>query len=190
MGSKVQNIVLDTLAVCLVILTVIYARLTQKLDINVNSNSKSSTWDIHFENLNSNVIGKAKLSSDNQLKIMNDSTTISGSVGNLYLPGDSIIYTFDIVNKGTIPAVLSVSPTISAPECSSLDITLSNNVCSNVEYTLTYVDGTDIRTGDSLDEGEKRAAKLTLSLKQEMSLVPSEDVNITNIAATLFYSQK
>lgn len=86
MGSKVQNIVLGTLAVCLVILTVIYARLTQKLDINVNSNSKSSTWDIHFENLNSNVIGKAKLSSDNQLKIMNDSTTISGSVGNLYLP--------------------------------------------------------------------------------------------------------
>ena len=190
MGSKVQNIVLGTLTACLVILTVIYARLTQKLDINVNSNSKSSTWDIHFENLNSNVIGKAKLSSDNQLKIMNDSTTISGSVGNLYLPGDSIIYTFDIVNGGTMPAVLSVSPTIGAPECSSLSMTSSNDVCNNVEYTLTYDDGTDIRTGDSLDKGEKRAAKLTLSLKETMSSVPSEDVNITNIAATLFYSQK
>lgn len=190
MGSKVQNIVLGTLTVCLISLTVIYARLTQKLDINANSNSKSSTWDIHFENLNSSVIGKAKLSSDNQLAIMNDSTTISGSIGNLYLPGDSIIYTFDIVNKGTIPAVLSVSPTISVPECSSIDITSSNDVCSNVEYTLTYADGTEIKTGDSLDDGEKKAAKLTLSLKDEMSSVPSEDVDITNIAATLFYSQK
>ena len=189
MGSKVQNIVLGTLTVCLISLTVIYARLTQKLDINANSNSKSSTWDIHFENLNSSVIGKAKLSSDNQLAIMNDSATISGSVGNLYLPGDSI-YTFDIVNKGTIPAVLSVSPTISVPECSSIDITSSNDVCSNVQYTLTYADGTEIKTGDSLDDGEKRAAKLTLSLKDEMSSVPSEDVDITNIAATLFYSQK
>ena len=72
MGSKVQNIVLGTLTVCLISLTVIYARLTQKLDINTNANSKSSTWDIHFENLNSSVIGKAKLSSDNKLAIMND----------------------------------------------------------------------------------------------------------------------
>ena len=190
MGSKVQNIVLGTLTVCLISLTVIYAVLTQKLDINTNANSKSSTWDIHFENLNSSVIGKAKLSSDNQLAIMNDSTTISGSVGNLYLPGDSIIYTFDIVNGGTIPAVLSISPTISAPECSSLSMTSSNDVCSNVKYTLTYADGTEIKTGDSLDEGEKRASKLTLSLKETMSSVPSEDVDITNIAATLFYSQK
>ena len=163
MGSKVQNIVLGTLTVCLISLTVIYARLTQKLDINANSNSKSSTWDIHFENLNSSVIGKAKLSSDNQLAI---------------------------VNGGTIPAVLSISPTISAPECSSLSMTSSNDVCSNVEYTLAYDDGTDIRTGDYLDKGEKRAAKLTLSLKETMSSVPSEDVDITNIAATLFYSQK
>ena len=190
MGSKVQNIVLGALTVCLISLTIIYARLTQKLDINANSNSKSSTWNIHFENLNSSVIGKAKLSSNNQLTIMNNSTTISGSVGNLYLPGDSIIYTFDIVNGGTMPAVLSVSPTIGAPECSSLSMTSSNDVCSNVEYTLTYADGTKIKPGDFLDKGEKKAAKLTLSLKEEMSSVPSEDVDITNIAATLFYSQK
>lgn len=190
MSSKVQNIVLGALFICLITLTIIYARLTQRLDIKADNSLKSAKWNIHFENLNSSVIGKAKLSSNNQLAIINDSTTISGSVGNLYLPGDSIIYTFDIVNGGTIPAVLSISPTISAPECSSLSMTSSNDVCSNVEYTLTYDDGTDIRTGDYLDKGEKRAAKLTLSLKETMSSVPGEDVDITNIAATLFYSQK
>ena len=55
MGSKVQNIVLGTLTVCLISLTVIYAVLTQKLDINTNAYSKSSTCDIHIENLNSNI---------------------------------------------------------------------------------------------------------------------------------------
>ena len=59
-----------------------------------------------------------------------------------------------------------------------------------MEYTLTYADGTLIKAGDYLDSGEKKAAKLTLSLKETMSLVPSKDVSITNIAATLFYNQK
>ena len=48
MGSKVQNIVLGTLTVCLISLTVIYARLTQKLDINANSNSNTY-------NINNNI---------------------------------------------------------------------------------------------------------------------------------------
>ena len=121
---------------------------------------------------------------------MNDSTTISGSVGDLYLPGDTIIYTFDIVNSGNLPGILGFDPTIGTPECSSLDIDSSKNVCDNVEYTLTYADGTLIKAGNYLDSGEKKTAKLTLSLKETMSLVPSKDVSITNIAATLFYNQK
>lgn len=190
MSSKVQNIVLGALFICLITLTIIYARLTQRLDIKADNSLKSAKWDIHFENLNSNTIGRATLSKADQLKIIDNSTTISGSVGNLYLPGDTIIYTFDIVNSGTLPAVLGFDPTIGTPECSSLDIDSSKNVCDNVEYTLTYADGTLIKAGDYLDSGEKKAAKLTLSLKETMSLVPSKDVSITNIAATLFYNQK
>ena len=193
MGSnenRVRNVVLGVLAVSLIGLTVAYAQLTQRLNINGTAKSKSNTWDIHFENLNSSVIGKAKLSSNNQLAIMNDSTTISGSVGDLYLPGDTIIYTFDIVNSGNLPGILGFDPTIGTPECSSLDIDSSKNVCDNVEYTLTYADGTLIKAGDYLDSGEKKAAKLTLSLKNSMSAVPSAEVDITNIAAVLNYNQK
>lgn len=190
MGSKVQNIVLGVLTVCLISLTIIYARLTYKLDVRADNSLKSGVWDIHFENLKSNVLGSAKLSNSNQLAIMSDSTTIYGSVGNLYLPGDSIIYTFDIVNDGTIPAVLSVSPTISIPDCSSQDLNISNEVCKNLDYRLTYIDGKEIMIGDFLDKNERKAAKLILSLKETMSSVPSEEVEISNIAATLFYSQK
>lgn len=193
MGSKenrVRNVVLGVLAVSLIGLTVAYAQLTQRLNINGTAKSKSNTWDIHFENLKSIVTGNAVLSQDNPLTIVSNSTTISGSVGNLSLPGDSIVYTFDIANKGTISAQLSADPIISTPECSSNDATGATVVCENVIYTLTYADGSKIKTGDILEKGEKKAAKLTISLKNSMSAVPSAEVDITNIAAVLNYNQK
>lgn len=193
MGSnenRVRNVVLGVLAVSLIGLTVAYAQLTQRLNINGTAKSKSNTWDIHFENLKSTVTGNAVLSQDNPLTIVSNSTTISGSVGNLSLPGDSIVYTFDIANKGTISAQLSADPIISTPECSSNDATGATVVCENVIYTLTYADGSKIKTGDILEKGEKKAAKLTLSLKNSMSAVPSAEVDITNIVAVLNYNQK
>ena len=193
MGSKenrVRNVVLGVLAVSLIGLTVAYAQLTQRLNINGTAKSKSNTWDIHFENLKSTVTGNAVLSQNNPLTIVSNSTTISGSVGNLSLPGDSIVYTFDIANKGTISAQLSADPIISTPECSSNDATGATVVCENVIYTLTYADGSKIKTGDILEKGEKKAAKLTISLKNSMSAVPSAEVDITNIAAVLNYNQK
>ena len=188
--NRVRNVVLGVLAVSLLGLTVAYAQLTQRLNINGTAKSKSNTWDIHFENLKSTVTGHAVLSQDNPLTIVSNSTTISGSVGNLSLPGDSIVYTFDIANKGTISAQLSADPIISTPECSSNDATGATVVCENVIYTLTYADGSKIKTGDILEKGEKKAAKLTLSLKNSMSAVPSAEVDITNIAAVLNYNQK
>jgi hypothetical protein len=188
--NRVRNVVLGVLAVSLIGLTVAYAQLTQRLNINGTAKSKSNTWDIHFENLKSTVTGNAVLSQDNPLTIVSNSTTISGSVGNLSLPGDSIVYTFDIANKGTISAQLSADPIISTPECSSNDATGATVVCENVIYTLTYADGSKIKTGDILEKGEKKAVKLTLSLKNSMSAVPSAEVDITNIAAVLNYNQK
>lgn len=188
--NRVRNVVLGVLTVSLLGLTVAYAQLTQRLNINGTAKSKSNTWDIHFENLKSTVTGNAVLSQDNPLTIVSNSTTISGSVGNLSLPGDSIVYTFDIANKGTISAQLSADPIISTPECSSNDATGATVVCENVIYTLTYADGSKIKTGDILEKGEKKAAKLTISLKNSMSAVPSAEVDITNIAAVLNYNQK
>ena len=190
MGSKVQNIILGVLAVGLIGLTVAYALLTQQLKIESTATVKAGTWDIHFENLSSSLTGKAALADTNKLAISSNSTTISGSVGVLSVPGDSIVYTFDIVNKGNIPAILSAAPVISTPTCTSTDTVSATNICANdLVYTLTYADGSQINNGDTLDAGETKKAKLTLSLKNEMTYVPSADVAISNIAATLNYSQ-
>ena len=190
MGSKVQNIILGVLAVGLIGLTVAYALLTQQLKIESTATVKAGTWDIHFENLSSSLTGKAALADTNKLAISSNSTTISGSVGVLSVPGDSIVYTFDIVNKGNIPAILSAAPVISTPTCTSTDTVSATNICANdLVYTLIYADGSQINNGDTLAAGETKKAKLTLSLKNEMTYVPSADVAISNIAATLNYSQ-
>lgn len=189
MGSKVQNIILVVMFISLIGLTVVYANLTQNLKIVSTATYKSAKWDIHFENLKSYLTGKATLADTNQLSILGDSTTISGSAGNLSLPGDSIVYTFNIVNKGTIPAVLGADIMKSTPTCSSTNEDGATIICNNLIYTITYLDGTQIKKGDTLDVGETKEAKLTLSLSDSMASLPNADVEIENVIATLNYIQ-
>lgn len=189
MGSKVQNVVLAVMFMSLIGLTIVYANLTQNLKIETVATYKSEKWDIHFENLKSSITGKATLAETNQLSILSNSTTISGSAGNLSLPGDSIVYTFNIVNKGTIPAVLGADLIKSTPTCSSTNTEGATLVCNNLIYTITYLDGTQIKKGDTLNEGETKEAKLTLSLSDSMTSLANADVEIKNIMATLNYIQ-
>ena len=191
MGSKVQNIILGVLAVGLIGLTVAYALLTQQLKIESTATVKAGTWDIHFENLSSSLTGKAALADTNQLAISSNSTTISGSVGDLSVPGDSIVYTFDIVNKGNIPAILSSAPTISTPSCSATGNDAgATTVCGNLTYTLTYSDGSTIAKNDTLAATSgKKSAKLVVTYKSSATSVVNTDVEVSNIAATLNYSQ-
>lgn len=192
MNNKVQNIVLGVLAVALIGITVAYATLTQQLKINGTATVKAGTWDVHFENLQGSVTGSAVLdTSTSKLGIQTGSTTISGKLGTLSKPGDSITYTFDIVNKGNIPAILSSVPTISTPSCSATSNDAgATTVCGNLTYTLTYSDGSTIAKNDTLAATSgKKTAKLVVTYKSTATSVVNTDVEVSNIAATLNYSQ-
>ena len=192
MNNKVQNIVLGVLAVALIGITVAYATLTQQLKINGTATVKAGTWDVHFENLQGSVTGSAVLdTSSSKLGIQTGSTTISGKLGTLSNPGDSITYTFDIVNKGNIPAILSSAPTISTPSCSATGNDAgATTVCGNLTYTLTYSDGSTIAKNDTLAATSgKKSAKLVVTYKSTATSVVNTDVEVSNIAATLNYSQ-
>lgn len=192
MNNKVQNIVLGVLAVALIGITVAYATLTQQLKINGTATVKAGTWDVHFENLQGSVTGSAVLdTSTSKLGIQTGSTTISGKLGTLSKPGDSITYTFDIVNKGNIPAILSSAPTISIPSCSATGNDAgATTVCGNLTYTLTYSDGSTIAKNDTLAATSgKKTAKLVVTYKSTATSVVNTDVEVSNIAATLNYSQ-
>lgn len=187
MNNKVQNVLLGVLAVGLIGITVAYAALTQQLKIEGTAKVAASTWDIHFANLNGAKTGYATLATEGALAIQTDTTSMTGNLGTLKAPGDTITYTFDIVNAGDINAKLG-SINIGKPTCTATDSAVATAVCNNLTYTLTYDDGSTITEGDLLNKGVTKKAKLVISSK-DTAVIASQDVSVNGISATFTYNQ-
>ena len=94
---------------------IVYAAYSQTLNINGDATVKANSWNIHFANL-SDVELKGEAKEITKPTIKNNSTTIGDYSVLLSKPGDSIGYTFDIVNDGTFNAILDVIK-IPTPTC-------------------------------------------------------------------------
>ena len=100
---RIKVLSLVALIVAVLGLTVAFASLSQMLTINGTATVDAASWDVHFENLTGpDITGSASTSGTPSI---ND-TTISGLNMSVTKPGDSVTYYFDIVNDGTIDAVL------------------------------------------------------------------------------------
>lgn len=133
------------LIVSSVAITIGYASFSQILTINGEATVEKSTWKIGFENLSSAIlVGTAE--EVTHPSISSGGTDIGSYNVNFTTPGDSVSYTFDVVNSGTFDAKLS-SITIPVPVCTgSGDNAAADaaNVCNHLVYALTYSDGTVI----------------------------------------------
>ena len=190
MNNKIQNIVLGVLAVGLIGLTVAYASLSQNLTINGTAKVAAATWDIKFLNLTQkSKSGYAAFPTSNALTA--SGTTISGNIGTLKAPGDSLTYTFDIKNNGSINAkVNSVSkPTLTCVSSSTGSATTaSTNFCKGLAYTVQYSDGSAISAGQALaaNGGSK---DITVKLVNNNNSLATEDIKVTASAMTINYIQ-
>ncbi len=102
---KIKVLSLVALVVAVLGLTVAFAALSQTLTINGTANVDAASWDVHFENLTSNVAGDAKITKMPTLS--NNNTYIGDFEVTLTKPGDSVEFCYDTVNDGTIDAVIS-----------------------------------------------------------------------------------
>ena len=189
MKNDKRTITLMIIAIGLII-TVGYALLTQQLNIEGQATVKGAGWLIKFENLISSptIVGTAEEEETPELNSY--STVISGIDVTLKAPGDSVTYTFDIANKGGINAEITdlIKSTMT---CTSTTDRAADEaiVCGNIEYTLTYGSGTVVAVGDELNAGATKTAKLKISYPVG-SLMPADDVTVTNITYAIVYSQK
>ena len=180
------------LIVSSVAITIGYASFSQILTINGEATVEKSTWKIGFENLSSAIlVGTAE--EVTHPSISSGGTDIGSYNVNFTTPGDSVSYTFDVVNSGTFDAKLS-SITIPVPVCTgSGDNAASDaaNVCNHLVYTLAYSDGTVINENDTLNKQTSRSLKLTLIYKDDItaSELPNNDVSISNLSISMYYSQ-
>ena len=181
MRKNKRNRILAVLVLLLILgISIGYAAISSKLTINTIANIGKATWDVHFENIvknENNVTAVVEPTISNQ-------TEINYSV-NLEQPGDFYEFTVEVVNAGTLNAVIDtdgVENTILTPE---------QDVYAN--YTVTYDDGTEIAPGDTLAAGETKKIKVRIEYD---STITSEQLNALtenislNLTASLTYVQE
>ena len=127
-----KNIILAVLGVILLGMTIAYAALQTNLNIGGSVDVPALDWDIHFSNFTKGtVVGSATGPTASELETGNyiNATSISNLNISLPKPGDSISYTFNIVNAGTIDAKLNSYSAGWACD--------SGKDCSHITYSLT-----------------------------------------------------
>ena len=101
MKKKNRSVYIVLIIVLLIGVTIGYAALNATLNINGRSNVSKNTWDLHFDNVvvNSDSVGEVKTPT------IENSTTVDFEVA-LNLPGEKYEFTVDVVNNGTIDAMI------------------------------------------------------------------------------------
>lgn len=167
---------------------IVYAALSQELNINGTADVQSASFVIKFADLQ--AVKKTGNANEVTAPEIKNDTKIEEYAVTLSTPGDSIVYEFKVVNSGTIDAELS-SITVPTPQCGDGTSQDDINVCKNLIYKLTYTDGTAIQTSDVLTAGQSKDLKLTLEYKKDVanSELPNDDVNISNLSIVLNYIQ-
>ena len=168
-----RKIIIYSLIISLFAVTVAYAAISTSLNVTGNVVRKGGLWNIYFTNLS-----EPELTGDaTNVEARVNSTTFNFGA-NLYEPGDSVTYTLDVKNGGTLSAKLS-SISVQAP---------ADLEERNLEYTITYVNGDAITSGDLLLAGDSKTIKVVLKFKDSATSIPSAD-KTSNFGFTLIYIQ-
>lgn len=181
-------------------MTIAFAAMSTALTIEGTGEMQTARWNVQFvtTSLEQDTTGDATVTTAPSLT----ATTLGTFEVVLTKPGDSVTFTFDVTNTGTIDArignlvfnandVTSLSGLV--PTCTGLatnptyataDATL---VCNNLDFEVEYTAGGAIGLNDTLTAGQTR--NLTLTISFNGTNLPTDDVTITGLGITILYSQ-
>lgn len=179
------------------------AAFSSDLYIRGTATVSSSVWDVHFENLQPVALTGTYTQ---EITAPTIQTSVDGvamaAIKNydvkLKEPGDSVEYTFDVVNAGDMDARIAAIQinTGSKLSCTSAaGDTEAAAVCAKLNYTLSYSDGTQVKAGDKLPSQSNGTNSKTMKLKLELdpsitsAELPSKDVAISGLAVIISYEQ-
>ena len=184
MKTYSKNALLIALVISLGVITVAFAALSTNLNIKASAKVANSKWDIHFENLTlventvnntGTVITPARIANNTQ---------ITGLVADLKKPGDSVSYTFDIVNDGDIGAKITTI-LITPPSCGT-----NTDACQKLQYSVKYTtSGVAPAIGNTLNKKSRVNATLTLKYKDNDPLSTPNDVSASGLEIEILYGQ-
>jgi hypothetical protein len=154
-------------------LSIGYASYNTLLQIDNSISINPQKWLVSFDNISTaTVVGNAKEKAAPTLNATNISLNVE-----LASPGDSISYTFDVVNGGNIDAKLSALPTISG---------IPDSIKDSLDISIKYDDGTALAENDVLTNGTSKKMKITIKYNENTEMT----TQTVNASVTLLYIQK
>ena len=172
---KALYMLLSIVMISVLTLTVVYAALSTTLNINGNAEVSAASWDIYLSN--PKVINGSATTNVPEIKTTNSlefTTTLN-------VPGDFYEFTVDIVNAGTIDAM--IENVVKTPE-------LSVEQTKYLNYIITYQNGESIGIDQILTAGTSMPLKVRIEYKKDISAsdLPSSQT-VLNLALVLKYIQ-
>ena len=202
-NRKIKTLSLVALIVAVLGLGVAFAALSSKLTINGSAKAQAGSWNIHFAktlNMPTQTTGNASFTEPT----LSD-TSILGFKATVTKPGDSVTYYFDIVNSGTVDALVdnyvfesgyqdcAATRVSDHPECKLYDFN-SDGVINgsdygvwnaSIKYGLYYTDNNkEIKSGDTISAGETKHAKLVVEYLSSSKYLLPDGIQITSIKNT------
>ena len=199
-NRKIKTLSLVALIVAVLGLGVAFAALSSKLTINGSAKAQAGSWNIHFAktlDMPTQTTGNASFTEPT----LSD-TSILGFKATVTKPGDSVTYYFDIVNSGTVDALVedyvfrsgyqdcSGRRVSDHPECKIYDFNSDGNVTASdssvwrtsINYGLYYTDNNkEIKSGDKIRAGETKHAKLVVEYLSSSKYLLPDGMQITSM---------
>ena len=158
--KKNTKLILLLLLICI---TLGYAALRTQLNINGTATIPRVVWDVHFENVQNTQNCNVTPTSRTEPVAADKATTISYVVS-LEEPGDVYEFTVDVVNGGTIDAMIE---NISS-KLNDTEIDNEHPVPAYLDYSVTYVDDLDIEENQLLEASNSETYKVRLAFKENV----------------------
>ena len=156
---RTKALVVVVLLIVVAGLTVAFAALSTTLNINGTAYLDAAKWGIRFENLSSPTkIGSATITGTAKIE-ETKAAEITGMNVSLSIPGDKIVYTVDLVNKGTINAKIdNIEKTV-----------LTQEQQRYLTFKVTDKNGYEIKQGDILSAGETKKITITIEFIKDLT---------------------
>ena len=150
------------LLILVMLISVGYAALTTNLSINGSTTVKAKSWNVHFANIVVDTANNSVASVQTAPTLSNNNTTVTWEVS-MDTPGQVYKYNVDVVNEGSIDAMVSTATN------SIVTSTLSQEQQAYLDYTITYVNGAEVEQYDKLAAGETKTITVVLLFRQDLN---------------------
>ena len=202
-NRKIKILSLVALIVAVLGLGVAFAALSSQLTINGSAKAQAGSWNIHFVktlDMPTQTTGDASFTEPT----LSD-TSILGFKATVTKPGDSVTYYFDIVNSGTVDALVesyvfesgykdcNATRVSDHPECNIYDFNSDGTVNASdfnvwktsIKYGLYYTDNNkEIKSDDTISAGETKHAKLVVEYLSSSKYLLPDGMQITSMKNT------